>query len=174
MTENKTKITFIATGGTIDSKFHAPTERKVIKDQSGIPNYIRGVIHPHFINEFKQIMMIDSIDMTDEGRAAIVKEINNTQNDKIIITHGTDTMVETALYIEEKIPEIQKRIILIGSMLPLDGFYQSDAPFNLGYAIAKVQEPTYGVYICMNAEIFSSQEVIKNKEIGRFEFKDVS
>jgi L-asparaginase len=59
-------------------------------------------------------------------------------------------------------------------MIPLDGFYQSDAPFNLGYAIAQVQNKPHGVYICMNAHCFSTEEVKKNKELGRFEFKAAS
>lgn len=174
MSENTAKITFIATGGTIDSKFHAPTERKIIKDESGIPDYLQNVINPHFIGEFKKVIMIDSLDMVDNDRALIVDEINNTENDKIIITHGTDTMVETALYLEEKIATIQKTIILVGSMIPLDGFYQSDAPFNLGYAIAKAQHNAHGIYICMNSQCFSAKDVVKNKEIGRFEFKQAS
>ena len=83
-------------------------------------------------------------------------------------------MVETAKFIEERISDIQKTVILVGSIIPLDGFYQSDAPFNLGYAIAQVQSKPYGIYICMNAQCFTPQQVMKNKEIGRFEFKEAS
>lgn len=173
MTEKQQKITFIATGGTIDSKFCAPTERKVIKENSAIPGYFEDVIAPHYEREFKKLSMIDSIYMDDDYRATILKEIQETKNDKIIITHGTDTMIETAQYIEKNIVNNIKTIILVGSMIPLDGFYQSDAPFNLGYAIAKLQDNPAGVYICMNSECFAPNSVVKNKEIGRFEFKDV-
>ncbi|HPF78796.1 MAG TPA: asparaginase domain-containing protein [Alphaproteobacteria bacterium] len=174
MAENKRKITFIATGGTIDSVFHAPSERKVIKQESGIPTYISDVINPHFEAEYKKVIMIDSLDMVDDHRALIVEEINKTQNDRIIITHGTDTMIETARYIEKNIPNVQKTIVLVGSMIPLDGFYQSDAPFNLGFAIAKAQDNPHGIYVCMNGECFLAKDVIKNREIGRFEFKQAS
>lgn len=174
MSENKDEITFIATGGTIDSKFHGASERKVIKEDSGIPDYIKEVINPHFGAHYTKAIMIDSLDMVDDHRVHIVEAINASGTEKIIVTHGTDTMVETARYIEKNISDLKKTIVLVGSMIPLDGFYQSDAPFNLGYAIAQVQNKPHGIYICMNAHCFSATEVKKNKEIGRFEFKEAS
>lgn len=174
MAEKQDEITFIATGGTIDSKFHGASERKVIKDESGIPDYIREVINPHFTSFYKKAIMIDSLDMVDDHRVHIVEAIHSSTTEKIVITHGTDTMVQTAQYIEKNIPNLNKTIVIVGSMIPLDGFYQSDAPFNLGYAIAQVQNRQHGVYICMNSQCFSTDEVQKNKEIGRFEFKEAS
>ena len=174
MSEKQQHIRIIATGGTIDSKFHAPTEGKIIKNESGIPDYLNEIIHPHFTYKFKKVIMIDSLDMLDEHRYKIIEEINKTDTNKIIVTHGTDTMIETAKFIEDKISDIQKTIILVGSMIPLDGFYHSDAPFNIGYAIAQVQACKPGVYICMNAHCFTPQEAIKNISIARFEFKDAS
>ena len=172
MSETKEKITFIATGGTIDSKFHGASERKIVKTESGIPEYLDDVINPHFYFDHKKAVMIDSVDMIDEHRVKIVAAINESENEKIVITHGTDTMINTANYIEKHIPNLNKTIVLVGSILPLDGFYHSDAPFNLGYAIAQVQSRPHGVYLCMNATCFTTQEVYKNTRIGRFEYKD--
>jgi len=170
MTINTNKITFIATGGTIDSVFDAPSERKKIKEHSGIPDYIYKVIAPHFEFDVKEPVMIDSLDMLNEHRQQILTAIENVKNKNIIITHGTDTMIDTALYIQRHLKDQSKTIILVGSMIPLDGFYQSDAPFNLGYAIAQVQTNKGGIHLCMNAQCFTPDEVIKNREIGRFEF----
>lgn len=174
MTVNTNKITFIATGGTIDSIFDAPSERKKIKEHSGIPDYIHNVIAPHFEFDVKEPVMIDSIDMLDEHRQKIVDAIEKVTNKNIIITHGTDTMIDTALFLSKNLKDQSKTIILVGSMIPLDGFYQSDAPFNLGYAIAQVQMNKGGIHLCMNAQCFTPDEVIKNRNIGRFEYKDVT
>ena len=172
MTENKEKTTFILTGGTIDGKYHPPSERKITKKNSVVADYIEKIINPHFSANFKQLIMIDSLEMTDVHRQKILDEINKIKTDKIIITHGSSTMVETAQYLEEKIPDNSKTIILVGAMVPLEGFYPTDAPFNLGYAIAQAQTRAAGVYICMNAHCFTPQEAVKNVETARFEFKD--
>ena len=83
-------------------------------------------------------------------------------------------MVETAQFIEEHITDSNKTIVLVGAMVPLEGFYPTDAPFNLGYAIAQLQTRKAGIYICMNAQCFTPDEVIKDREIARFEFKEAS
>ena len=105
MAVNTNKITFIATGGTIDSVFDAPSERKKIKEHSGIPEYIRKVIAPHFEFDVKEPVMIDSIDMLDEHRQKIVASIETVTNKNIIITHGTDTMIDTALYLQKNLKD---------------------------------------------------------------------
>lgn len=174
MSHSPSTITFIITGGTIDGKYDPSTECKVTKEESGIANYIDNVITPHFSTQFDKIMMIDSLAMTDEHRKIIVETINSTKSEKIIITHGTSAIVETANFIKTSIPDIQKTIILVGAMIPLEGFYPTDASFNLGYAIAQTQTRTHGVYVCMNANCFEPEDVIKNVEKGRFEFKDAS
>ena len=174
MTVNTKKITFIATGGTIDSVFDAPSERKKIKEHSGIPDYIRNVIVPHCEFDAAEPVMIDSLDMKDEHRQKILEAVEKVESKNIIITHGTDTMIDTALYLEKNLKDLSKTIIMVGSMIPLDGFYNSDAPFNLGYAMAQVQMNKGGIHLCMNAQCFTPSEVVKNREIGRFEFKDAS
>jgi len=170
MTENKEIIHIIATGGTIDGVYDPASERKVTKSKSNIIGYFKDTIAPHFDLHFKELMMIDSLDMTDDHRHKIADELNNTDADKILITHGTSTMIETAQVIQERLIDKNKTIILVGAMVPLEGFYPTDAPFNLGYAIAQLQTQPGGVYMCMNAHCFSPDEAVKNVDLSRFEF----
>ena len=141
-------IHIIATGGTIDGVYDPASERKVTKSKSNIVGYIEGTIAPHFKTHFKELMMIDSLDMTDDHRQQIVDEIESTEGNKILITHGTSTMVETAQFIRQHLlPDNNKTIVLVGAMVPLEGFYPTDAPFNLGYAIASLQNLKQGIYM---------------------------
>ncbi len=110
--------------------------------------------------------MIDSCDMTDEDREIIVKNCENVPEKKIIITHGTDTIVETAKILANSITD--KTIILTGAMIPYT-FGSSDGLFNLGSAIAFVQTLPVGVFIAMNGRYFKWDNVRKNKKIGEFE-----
>lgn len=87
---------------------------------------------------------------------------------RILITHGTYTMPDTARYLKANLKRHDQVIILTGSMTPLKGFELSDDPFNLGYAVAKLQELEPGVYLCMNGKVFSADEVAKNLAEGKF------
>ena len=116
---------------------------------------------------FKEtLMMIDSLDMTDKDRRLIVKSCANAKENEIIITHGTDTMTQTAAKIGEKI--LQKTIVITGAMIPYK-FGTSDGLFNIASALAYVQTLTNGVYVAMNGRIFEHDKVIKNRETGIFE-----
>ncbi len=172
MSENKEKIHIIATGGTIDGVYDPSSERKVTGTKSSIRAYLEKTIAPHFSIELNEIMMIDSLDMTDNHREKIVDAINATETKKILITHGTSAMVETAQFINKNITDNNKTIILVGAMIPLEGFYPTDAPFNLGYAIAQAQTRDAGIYLCMNAQCFTPDNTTKNIDAARFEFKD--
>jgi len=112
------------------------------------------------------IMLKDSREITDLDREEIFKSCINAEEEKIIITHGTDTMVETAQVLEKNIKD--KTVVLLGAMIPYS-FGNSDALFNLGCAVSAVQSLPKGVYITMNGKIFSCDKVRKNKEIGEFE-----
>jgi L-asparaginase len=112
------------------------------------------------------LMMKDSLDFEDSDRHLIAKACNNSIADKILITHGTDTMTLTATYLAEQCP--QKTIVLTGAMVPYK-FGSSDGLFNLGSASAFVQVLPIGVYIAMNGKIFEANKVIKNKDKGEFE-----
>src|SRR5690606_34853234 len=111
-------------------------------------------------------MMIDSLEMTAEDRARIVRHCQECAEDRIIITHGTDTMVETARAIAEGVSD--RTVVLTGAMIPY-AFGSSDGLFNLGSAISFVQALPQGVYIAMNGRWFPWHDVRKNREKGTFE-----
>jgi len=114
----------------------------------------------------RTLMMIDSLNMTDEDRGLIAHQCRNAQENKIIITHGTDTMTVTAKVLAEKVKD--KTIVITGAMVPYK-FGSSDGFFNLGSALAFVQTLPAGVYVAMNGRVFNWDNVRKNKQTGQFE-----
>ncbi|MGH7503699.1 MAG: asparaginase domain-containing protein [Longimicrobiales bacterium] len=114
----------------------------------------------------RTLMMIDSLEMTDEDRATIVDHCRRCEETRIVITHGTDTMVETATALAAD--SADKTIVLTGAMVPY-AFGSSDGLFNLGSALSFVQVLPPGVYIAMNGRWFPWNDVRKNRETGAFE-----
>ena len=112
------------------------------------------------------LMLIDSLDMTDSDRSVIAEACERCDETRIVITHGTDTMVDTARLLAERIPE--KTIVLTGAMIPI-AFGSSDGLFNLGGALSVAQVLGPGVYVAMNGRIFDWDHVTKNRETGVFE-----
>lgn len=112
------------------------------------------------------LMLIDSLEMTDEDRQLILDECKHVPEDKIVITHGTDTMEQTAQLLGKA--AMNKTVVLTGAMIPYK-FGSSDGLFNLGSALAFVQSLPVGVYVAMNGEFFSWKSVRKNRQTGRFE-----
>ncbi len=112
------------------------------------------------------LMMKDSLDFVEEDRALIASACNATTAQKILITHGTDTMTTTAMYLQKSCPN--KTIVLTGAMIPYK-FGSSDGLFNLGSALAFTQVLPAGVYIAMNGKYFEADKVRKNTEKGEFE-----
>jgi L-asparaginase len=110
-------------------------------------------------------MMIDSLDMNDDLRSEISEACISSKEDKILITHGTDTMAFTASVLADRVKG--KTIVLTGAMVPYK-FGSSDGLFNLGSALAYVQTLPHGVYVAMNGKIFDGKNVRKNKETGEF------
>ena len=157
-------IKLFITGGTIDAE-KIEKEDKYIYDKTYIPEMLKqGKCKVDIKN--KILFMKDSIYTTDKDREKILQSCKNCKESKIIITHGTDTMTETAQILGKKIKD--KTIILLGAMVPYNQ-KKSDALFNLGCAISAVQTLPNGVYITMNGKIFSWDNVRKNKELGLFE-----
>ncbi|HQV07100.1 MAG: asparaginase domain-containing protein [Chitinophagaceae bacterium] len=157
-------IRIFITGGTFDKEYDELTGQLSFNDS-----------HLHELLELgrnkvpvviRTLMMIDSIEMTNQDRELIAHQCNQSEEDKIIITHGTDTMAETAKLLAEKING--KTIILTGAMIPIK-FGSSDGLFNLGGALAFVQTLPAGVYIAMNGRYFNWDNVKKNKKTGMFE-----
>jgi L-asparaginase len=116
--------------------------------------------------EVTTLMMIDSLDMTDADRELIVRSCIDASENRIVITHGTDTMVDTARVIAERVHD--RTIVLTGAMIPY-AFGSSDGLFNLGSALSFVQSLPAGVYIAMNGRWFPWNDVRKNREAGTFE-----
>lgn len=114
----------------------------------------------------EKLMLIDSLDMTPNQRELIVSKCIDSEEDQIVITHGTDTMTITGKMLAEK--KMDKTIVLTGAMIPYK-FGSSDGLFNLGGAIAYAQSLPSGVYIAMNGQFFEWDKVEKNREKGVFE-----
>ena len=112
------------------------------------------------------VFLKDSLDIIEKERELIYSKCKGSESEKILITHGTDTMIETAKIIQSM--NLAKTIVLTGSMIPYS-VSNSDALFNLGFAISAVQTLAHGVYVCMNGRIFDANKVQKNREIGIFE-----
>jgi L-asparaginase len=163
----KSKIHFILTGGTIDSYYEGTKDTAVPNEKSVIPQFIKSLkLYEEF--EFSEVCMKDSRDLSKSDVKKILEIIENSPHKRIIIAHGTYTMPDTARYLEANIKNKDKVIILTGSMIPLVGFSPSDAPFSLGYSIAKSQELSNGIYVCMNGKVFSPAEIVKTLSEGRF------
>ena len=112
-------------------------------------------------------MKKDSLDITDEDRASIVANVRGQTCQRIVMTHGTDTMVDTAQALKEF---SDKTIVLVGAMQPAR-FRDSDAIYNIGFATAAASILGPGIYIAMNGQLFAADEVKKNRDAGRFENK---
>ena len=115
--------------------------------------------------DIETLMMKDSLDISDDDRNSIVQKCLESNEDKILITHGTDTMIKTAKLLATKINS--KTIVLTGAMIPYK-FGSSDGLFNLGSALSFLQSLPHGIYIAMNGNIFSWDNVKKNKKMGLF------
>lgn len=116
--------------------------------------------------KIRTVMMIDSLDMTEAERDTIARNCIDVPEDRIVITHGTDTIVETASVLASKVTG--KTIVLTGAMIPI-AFGSSDGLFNLGGALTAVQALPAGVYVAMNGRIFAWDNVRKNRDTGIFE-----
>jgi L-asparaginase len=157
-------IKIIVTGGTFDKEYN-PLTGELFFNGTHVSEMLRlgrSRLHAHI----KTIMMKDSLSMTDADRKKILNECQQSTEDKILITHGTDTMTETAQLLGKHIKD--KTVILTGAMVPY-AFGSSDGLFNLGSAMAFLQLLPSGVYISMNGKYFHWDNVRKNREIGLFE-----
>ncbi len=157
-------IRIFITGGTFDKEYNELNGQLYFKDTH--LNDLLEMGRSRVAVKIRTLMMIDSLDMTDEDRQLIVHQCINCTEHQIVITHGTDTMAETAKIIAGKIKD--KTIILTGAMIPIK-FGSSDGLFNLGSAIAFAQSLPPGVYVAMNGRYFNWDNVRKNKQTGVFE-----
>ena len=157
-------IKILITGGTFDKEYDELNGKLFFKDthlpeipKLGRSNLVVGV---------STLMMIDSLEMTDADREVIIRHCQKCDEEKIIITHGTDTMDITAKQLGKA--NLNKTVVLTGAMIPYK-FGSSDGLFNLGSALAFVQTLPMGVYVVMNGKYFNYDNVRKNKASGIFE-----
>ena len=159
----KTRI--LVTGGTFDKQYDELTGRLFFKD-THVPEMLqRGRCRLDVGVE--TVMMIDSLDLDERGRATIVERCRASEERAIVITHGTDTIVDTARAIAAA-GLAGKTIVLTGAMVPY-AFGSSDGLFNLGSALSFAQVLAPGVYVAMNGQYFSWDRVRKNRANGIFE-----
>ncbi len=167
--ENSKKelIHFVITGGTIDSYYAASQDTVMPNDQTAVPQFIKSTQLMAEV-EYTVVCMKDSRQIDDGDRQAVLRTIEESAAKKIIVTHGTYTMPDTARFLKAKLKANDKVVILTGSMIPLVGFSPSDAPFNLGYAIARLGDLQPGVYVAMHGHIFEPEEIVKQLNEGKF------
>ena len=158
------KVKIIITGGTFDKEYDEIHGKLYFKKTH--MDDILSLGRSRLPVVIEPLMMIDSLDMIDSDREKILSQCNESEEDKIVITHGTDTMIETAKILAEN--TINKTIVLTGAMIPY-AFGTSDGLFNIGGALAFAQCLNPGVYITMNGRYFEWDSVKKNKETGFFE-----
>ncbi|NPV50897.1 MAG: asparaginase [Candidatus Methanofastidiosum sp.] len=157
-------IKIFVTGGTFDKEYNEIKGELFFKN-THLPEML-DMGRCRISVDIRTLMMIDSLNMTKEDREIILENCKNTKEDYILITHGTDTMIETAKILASNIKN--KTIVLTGAMIPYK-FGSSDGLFNLGSALAFVQTLPKGIYIAMNGRYFHWDKVRKNKDLGEFE-----
>jgi len=157
-------IRIFITGGTFDKEYNEINGQLFFKD-----THLHDLLEMgrnKVSVEIRTLMMIDSLEMTAEDRGLIVHQCKHCEEDRIVITHGTDTMADTARILAQSVAG--KTIILTGAMIPIK-FGSSDGLFNLGSALAFAQALPYGVYVAMNGRYFNWDNVRKNRLTGIFE-----
>ncbi len=156
-------IRFITTGGTIDKIYFDALSQFEVGDSLVKHILTDGLVE--FDYDIVPILQKDSLEMTDEDREQLYKLISNDDATRFVITHGTDTMPQTA----DKLAGLSgKTIVLTGALTPAR-FRTTDAVFNVGMAVAAVQACEPGVYIAMNGQVFPAGDVRKNRDANRFE-----
>jgi len=156
-------LEILTTGGTIDKVYFDKKSNYEVGDP-----FIEELLHKMKVNisfNVKSLMKIDSLDMTDIHREEILNYVKNSNANIFLITHGTDSIVETAIYLK-KISD--KTIVLTGSLKPAI-FIDNDAIFNVGSALTSAQILKKGVYIVINGQVFNPDNVRKNLEKNIFE-----
>ena len=157
-------VRILVTGGTFDKEYNEITGELYFKD-----THMREILdlgRSKLEVKIRTLMLIDSLEMTDDDRVVILDNCKRVPENQIVITHGTDTMTVTAKVIADA--NLEKTIVLTGAMIPYK-FGSSDGLFNFGGALAFAQSLPPGVYIAMNGRYFDWDKVEKNKKTGVFE-----
>ena len=158
-------IRILITGGTFDKDYDEITGKLYFNDTH--MNEILELGRSKLDVKIKKLMLIDSLEMTGDDRKLILESCKSVKEKQIVITHGTDTMKETAGLVAGE--RLEKTIVFTGAMIPYK-FGSSDGLFNLGGALSFVQTLPNGVYVAMNGRCFKWHDVQKNKKTGVFEY----
>jgi L-asparaginase len=157
-------IAILVCGGTFDKRYDEITGRLFFRD-THVPEMLR-LGRSRVDVSIETLMMIDSLEMTAADRTRIADRCRDLDEQRIVITHGTDTMVETAAVLAAQVPG--KTIVLTGAMIPY-AFGSSDGLFNLGSALSFAQALPAGLYVAMTGTAFPWDQVRKNRASGHFE-----
>lgn len=166
--KNIDTIQIYVTGGTFDKDYNFITGELYFKD-----THLKKMLETGRSSvpvDIKTLMMIDSLEMTLSEREIITYNIKRCPYDKVIVTHGTDTMTDTADFLQNDDIE-GKTVVLTGAMIPFAFGTSSDGFFNIGSAMAFVQVLPPGIYVCMNGRYFKAGEVEKNRSTGYFQYR---
>ena len=159
------KLVFIQTGGTIDKDYPHTTKGWAFEFGEPATNRILEKLNPSFEYEVLTSCQKDSLEITEEDRNSLAKLIQSHKENKFIITHGTDTMMETATFLKERIRD--KLIIITGAMRP-ERFSNSEAAINVGCAIATANLMENGVFIAMHGVVKRETEIKRDLETGKY------
>jgi len=159
-------IRILITGGTFDKDYDEVRGCLYFHD-THVPKMLK-LGRCRLDVKVRTVMLADSLEMSDADRQLVLADCLRSQESQIVVTHGTDTMVETAAVLARGLAESGKTVILTGAMIPF-AFGSSDGLFNLGSALSFVQVLPPGVYIAMNGRYFDWHKVRKNRELGVFE-----
>jgi L-asparaginase len=157
-------IRVFITGGTFDKTYDEISGTLLFKD-----THLQEMLQLGRCRlpvEVRTLMMVDSLEMTEADRQVVLQNCRSAAEERIVVTHGTDTMTDTARVLGEA--ALPKTIVLTGAMVPY-AFGSSDGLFNLGSALSFVQALPHGVYVAMNGRCFAWDDVVKNRALGVFE-----
>jgi L-asparaginase len=157
-------VRVFVTGGTFDKEYDELHGRLYFKD-THLPEMLK-LARSRLDVQVRALMMIDSLDMTEADRSLVVESCRRCPEERIVVTHGTDTMADTARAVLAA--GLPKTVVLTGAMIPY-AFGSSDGLFNLGSALSFAQVLPHGVYVAMNGRVFAGDRVRKNRETGVFE-----
>lgn len=160
------RIHLISTGGTIE-KIYSETTGSVVNLESKIDRYLKQLRLPDAEIRAISVMNIDSLEMTQQDREKVLEAVLDRLDAPIVITHGTDTMVETGLYLKARLPELSFPIIFTGAMTPL-GFERSDGLQNLTESLLAARLVAPGIWLDMHNQVFAVDRVRKDRELARF------
>jgi L-asparaginase len=164
------RIHVITTGGTIE-KIYSEQRGSVENLESKIENYLARLRLPDTQIDTARLMNKDSLEMTDADRARVLDAVRERLDAPIVITHGTDTMVETGMYLKRALDRLKFPIVLTGAMTPL-GFESSDGLQNLTESLLAARVLAPGIYVVMHNQAFPVDRVRKDRELARFVLVD--